>query len=181
MSRRAPVVALVVLLAGSGCLPVRRSAAEVAPSPTAATEWPAVHAQAMTDARESRHPVAEKALTDFATRFPGSPEAAEVPYWRALLKLDPANPAALREAISLLESYLATTPSGAHRTEATTFRGLGLALEQRNAALAAIPPAGAPRPEDKAREEDIQKLRDELAKANAELDRIRRRVSRPRP
>ena len=174
-------LALVALLAGSGCLPVRRTPAEETAAPSAAAVWPAVHAQAMTDARESRYAVAEKALTDFQSRFAGSPEAAEVPYWRALLKLDPANPAGLREAISLLESYLATAPAGTHRAEAMTLRGLGLALEQRNAALAALPPAGVPRPEDKARDDEIQKLRDELAKANAELDRIRRRVSRPRP
>jgi hypothetical protein len=151
------------------------------PTPTAAGEWPAVYVQAMTEARESRLPAAEKALMDFAQRFPGSPEAAEVPYWRALLKLDPANPAALRESLAMLESYLTSTPSGMHRTEAATLRRLGVALEQRNAALAAIPPAVVPRPDDKAREEEMQRLRDELAAANAELDRIRRRLARPRP
>jgi len=173
--------ALVVLLAGSGCLPVRRSPAEEAPAPSAAAEWPTVYAQAMTAAREARQPDAERSLTEFASRYPGSPEAAEVPYWRALLKLDPANPAALRESIVLLEAYLANTPSGTHVAEAATLRRLGLALEQRNAALAASPPAVGPRPEDKTRDDEIQKLRDELSKANAELDRVRRRVSRPRP
>jgi hypothetical protein len=135
----------------------------------------------MAEARESRHAAAEKALTDFAQRFPGSPEAAEVPYWRALLKLDPSSAAALREAVAMLDAYLASTPSGMHRTEATTLRRLCLALEQRNAAIAAVPPTVAPRPDDKTREEEIQKLKEELAAANAELDRIRRRVSRPRP
>jgi hypothetical protein len=172
--------ALAVLVGGSGCLPVRRTPDE-APLPTAATEWPAVYVQAMTDAREARHAAAEKALTDFAQRFPGSAEAAEVPYWRAVLKLDPANPTTIREATTLLEGYLANTPSGMHRTEATTLRRLALALEQRNAALAPAPSAVVPRPEDKAHEEEIQSLRDELAKANAELDRIRRRLARPRP
>ncbi|HEU4722854.1 MAG TPA: hypothetical protein VFS59_15955 [Gemmatimonadaceae bacterium] len=171
---------LAVLVAGSGCLPVRRSEAE-APVPTAASEWPAVYVQAMTDAREARLAAAEKSLTDFAQRFPGTAEAAEVPYWRALLKLDPANPTGMREAIALLDTYLASTPSGAHRTEATTLRRLVVALEQRSAAVAATTPAAAPRPEDKAREEEMQHLRDELAKANAELDRIRRRLARPRP
>jgi hypothetical protein len=73
------------------------------------------------------------------------------------------------------------TESGTHRTEAATLRRLALALEQRNAALAAIPPSVVPRPDANAREEEMQRLRDELAAANAELDRIRRRVSRPRP
>jgi hypothetical protein len=39
----------------------------------------------------------------------------------------------------------------------------------------------AVRPEDKARDEEITRLRDELSKANAELARIRRRLARPRP
>ena len=174
-------LALAVALAGPGCLPVRRPTPE-APQPTAASEWPAAYAQAMSEARESRLGTAERALTDFAQRFPGSPEAAEVPYWRALLKLDPGNPAALREAMTLLETYLNATPTGAHRTEAAALRRLGLTLEQRTAALAAIPPAATtPRPDDKARDEEVQQLRDELAKANAELDRIRRRLARPRP
>ena len=173
--------ALVLLLAGSGCLPARRLPSDDPPTPTAAGEWPAAYAQAMTEAGDSRPQTAEKALTDFAQRFPGSPEAAEVPYWRALLKLDPDNAASLREAVSLLEGYLANAPTGIHRTEAATLRRLGVALEQRNALLAAIPPAAVARPDDKAREEEMQRLRDELAAANAELDRIRRRLARPRP
>lgn len=172
---------MLVLLSSAGCLPVRGAQAADPGSPTAAAEWPAVHAQAMTAARDSGVSAAEKALTAFAQRFPGSVESAEVPYWRAVLKLDPANPAAVRESMALLEAYIANTPSGMHRTEASTLRRLGLALEQRNTAIAAIPAAEAPRPDDKAREEEMQRLRDELAKANAELDRIRRRLARPRP
>jgi hypothetical protein len=151
------------------------------PTPSAASEWPATYVKVMTEARESRLAAAEKALTDFAQRFPGSPEAAEVPYWRAVLTLDPANATSMRQSMAMLDTYLASAPSGMHRLEAATMRRLGLALEQRNAALAAIPPAVVPRPDDKAREEEVQKLRDELAAANAELDRIRRRLARPRP
>jgi len=178
---RPATFALALLVAGSGCLPVRPLPSEGNATPTAATEWQSVHSHAMTEARASRAAAAEKALADFAQRHPGSPEAAEVPYWRAVLKLDPANPAAIRESMAMLEAYLANAPSGMHRAEAETLHRLGLALEQRNAALAAIPPAVIPRPDDKARDEELQKLRDELAAANAELDRVRRRVSRPRP
>jgi hypothetical protein len=83
--------------------------------------------------------------------------------------------------MTLLESYLATASAGTHRVEAGAIRRLGLALEQRNAAIAVIPPAPTVRPEDKARDEELQRLRDDLAKANAELERIRRRLARPRP
>jgi hypothetical protein len=179
--RPAPVVlALVVLLGGSGCLPVRHQPGEEG-TPTAASEWPALYARVMTDATESRTAAADRALSEFAQRFPGTPEAAEVPYWRALLRLDPNSSAAIRESMTMLDAYLASAPTGAHRYEAGLFRRLGLAIEQRNAAIAAIPPAPAVRPEDKAHEEELQRLRDELAAANTELARIRRRVARPRP
>ena len=180
MRRPPPVaLALAVLLAGSGCQPAHSTPQPV--EPTAQSEWPAVYARVMADANESRTGDADRALTAFAQRYPGSPEAAEVTYWRALLKLDPANAAAVRESITMLESYLASAPAGAHRAEAGVLRRLGLALEQRNAALAAIPPAATARPDDKARDDEIARLRDELSKANAELDRIRRRLARPRP
>ena len=179
MRRLPPIaLALVVLLVGSGCLPTRNTPQPA--EPTAQSEWPAVYARAIADANESRPADADRELSAYAARFPGSAEASEVTYWRALLKLDPGNAAAIRESVTMLDAYLASTPAGTHRAEAAVQRRLAVALEQRNAALAAIPPAPAVRPEDKARDEEITRLRDELSKANAELDRIRRRLARPR-
>jgi hypothetical protein len=68
-----------------------RAATPPDPAPTAASEWPAAHAAALTEARESRLGLADRTLTDFAQRFPDSPEAAEVPYWRAVLPPDWTN------------------------------------------------------------------------------------------
>ena len=181
MRRPAPVaLALAVLFAASGCLPVRHQPSEEA-APSAEAEWPAVYTKAMADANGTNPAEADKALSEFAKRFPGSPEAAEVPYWRAVVKLDPNSSATVRESMTMLDSYLASAPAGTHRFEAGVFRRLGLAIEQRNAAIAAIPPTPVVRQDDKAREEELQKLREELAAANAELARVRRRVARPRP
>jgi hypothetical protein len=63
--------------------------------------------------------------------------------------------------MAMLDTYLASAPAGTHRFEAGVFRRLGLAIEQRNAAIAAIPPAPVVRQDDKAREEELQKLRDD--------------------
>jgi hypothetical protein len=180
--RRAARTALTaaLLVGGSACIPSSQPAPEPTPVPTAASEWPRTYSQATTNAREGRLPAADRALTDFAARFPGSPEAVEVPYWRAVLKLDPGNPTASHEALQLLDAYLADTSFRAHRTEATTFRRLQAALEQRTAALAAQVAAPPPHADDKARDEENQRLRDDLAKANAELTRIKRRLTRPR-
>jgi len=172
-------VAAALILGGAACVPSRNQPVAT-PAPTAASEWPRTFAQATTDARESRLPAADRALTDFAARFPASSEASEVPYWRAVLKLDPANPAASHEALLILDAYLADTTPRQHRTEATTLRRLQSALETRTAALAAVPPVPVVRPEDKAKDEELQRLRDDLAKANAELTRIKRRLTRPK-
>ena len=172
-------IAAALVLGGAACIP-SRSQPTAAPAPTAASEWPRAFGQAAADARESRLPAADRVLTDFAARFPGSPEASEVPYWRALLKLDPANPAASHEALLILDAYLADTTPRQHRTEAATLRRLQSALEARTAALAAIPPAPVVKPEDRAKDDEIQRLRDDLAKANAELARIKRRLARPK-
>jgi hypothetical protein len=177
---RAIRLALALLAATSAaCIPTR-SATTPDPTPTAASEWPTAYAAALVEARESRMGLADRMLTDFAQRFPDSPEAAEVPYWRAVYKVDPANGAATKEAAALLDSYLASAPNGLHRMEAIAFRRLITALEARTAALAAQALVPVPRPEDKAQQEEIVRLRDDLAKANAELTRIRRRLAQPR-
>ncbi|NUS34720.1 MAG: hypothetical protein HOQ17_16870, partial [Gemmatimonadaceae bacterium] len=47
----------------------------------------------------------------------------------------------------------------------------------------ATPPAtaAAPSPAPAANTEEVQRLKEELAKANAELERIRKRLSQPNP
>ncbi|MEO6528209.1 MAG: hypothetical protein ABIP93_16425 [Gemmatimonadaceae bacterium] len=167
-------------VAATSCLASQPSR-PASPIVTAASEWPQAHRQAMAEARQSRLGLADRVLTDFAQRFPESPEAAEVSYWRAVYKLDPANPSAMRDGMVLLENYLATAERGLHRVEAMTMRRLATALESRSAALAAQSLASVPKSEDRAREEELARLRDDLAKANAELSRIKRRLARPKP
>jgi hypothetical protein len=173
------LAAVLLTVAGAACVPYRH-AAPPPPVPTAASEWPSAYATAMSEAHESQLGLADRTLTDFAQRFPDSPEAAEVPYWRAVYKLDPANASATREAAALLDAYLAGAPAGLHRVEATAFRRLISALDTRTAALAAQAVVPVPRAEDKAQQEELVRLRDELSKANAELTRIRRRLAQPK-
>ena len=90
--------------------------------------------------------------------------------------------AAPREALALLDTYLSST-AGSHRTEAQTLRRVAAALETRAAAatVAAQLKPEPPKVEDKAKDEELQRVKDELAKANAELERIRRRLAQPKP
>jgi hypothetical protein len=164
----------------AACTPPRQVPESPAP-PSAASEWPDTYVATMAAARAGKLDSADHALTTFAQRFAGTAEAREVPYWRALLKLDSASAGGNREAVALLQGYLADSAAVLHRTEAATLLRLQQALDARTAAMAAPPPAAAVRADDKARDEEMQRLREDLARANAELERIKRRLARPKP
>jgi TolA-binding protein len=157
---------------------------QVAPVPAAQSEWSATLLQSRDEISAGRYAVAERLLAEFAARYPASPEATEATYWRALYKLDPANPAAApHDASLLLDSYLAAGPS-AHQTEAQVLRRIAAVLEARTLASTATTPVVAEKlrtTDEKAKDEELQRVKDELAKANAELERIRRRLAQPKP
>ena len=148
------------------------------PIPAGRTEWTPVLLQAAQEAGAGRYGPADKLLTDFAVRYPASAEATEAMYWRAIYKLDPANPAgSAREAGALLDGYIASGANG-HLTEVQALRRVATSLEPRVAAPAPVK-VDVVKPEDKARDEEIARLKDELSKATSELDRIKRRLALP--
>ena len=202
------IVRLVVpcVLAATASCAQLRAASSTPPRPL---QWQLAEAldQAEREALASRFDVADRLLADFASRHPGTHEGAEAGFWRAVFKLDAANPAASpRDAAGLLDGYLEAPATAQHRGSATALRRVAGALDARNAALVATPsmptspsgatstpatstsPGAAARTEtraeerrDERRDEEIQKLREELAKANAELERIRKRLAQPAP
>ena len=141
-------------------------------------------AQAAQEVAAGRYGVADKLLSDYGARYPSTSEAADVMYWRALYRLDPANlNSSPREAVQLLDGYIATN-NGTHKTEALTLRRLASAIEARAATAAnasTLSKVEPPKPEDKTKDEELQRVKDELAKANAELERIKRRLAQPKP
>lgn len=170
-------VALVVAVA-AGCSSGQAHLAD--PAPAGRAEWSSLLAQAMQESAAGRYAVADKLLADFTVRFPASAEAPDAMYWRAVYKLDPGNTTATaREAAVLLDGYLASG-AAAHRTEAQTLRRIAGVMDARAvAAPGASPRVEVVKVEDKVRDEEIQRLKDELAKTNAELDRIKRRLAQP--
>jgi len=118
-------------------------------------------------------------------------------YWSAISNLDPANKNGTLDAgIANLDAYLASPGNLKHAAEAQTLRSLArnsqqlarveAALQQAKASAA---PAGAsdskPQPDSKGRDEEmvkeVQRLKEELAKANEELERIKKRLATPKP
>jgi len=171
-------------------------------------EWPATIQAAKVAAREGRYADADSTLARFMANNPGSYEAREAAYWRALFLVDPANrQASPAEAARALNQYFADGSTADAYDEATVLRrvvqeadSLDRALAQARrliaeaqeaaeaepAAPATPAPAAQPARREVAREnrnlvEQVRRLRDELSKANQELERVRRRLSEQRP
>jgi hypothetical protein len=114
-------------------------------------------------------------------------------YWRAVHNLDPANRnRSLEAAITSLDAYLASTGRLEHVAEAVVLRNLARNAQQlgrMEALLQSARASAAERPrsdaDSKSRDDDmikeIQRLKDELAKANDELERIKKRLAAPKP
>lgn len=191
MSARTLALSLA-LLAGTACAPIRRG-------PTAAEltrrEWAQALADARVAAESGKHADADRVLATFASRHAGTPQATETLYWRGLYRLDAANRVhTATDALAMLDAYLAAQPADTllypFRHEAVILRRVAAATEQLGKALAtaqrqrdaAPPPPADPRPVDvAARDQEIQRLKDELAKTTEELTRIKNRLARPRP
>lgn len=177
---RSRIFAIAFTVAVSGCATSQPRLAE--PAPTSRSEWTPWLLQASQEASAGNYTVADKLLTEYGTRYPASPEAAEAMYWRALYKMDPANSAgAARDATVLLDGYLASG-TATHRAEALTLRRVATALEVQGRSTSPVAvKTEVVKVEDKTRDEEMARLREELSRANAELERIKRRLAQPKP
>ena len=173
--------AAALSLAG-GCAQLR--AANATPQPMEG-QLTATLRQADQEAVALRFGVADRLLADFAETHPGTPEAVETAFWRAVFKLDTANQSGTRrDAVALLDGYLNGPAVVAHRGAAQALRRA--ASVERTVVTVPAPstpaaPNAAPSARSDVSAEEVQRLRDELAKANAELERIRKRLSQPKP
>ncbi len=165
-------VRLIALAAVAGC--VRFQSPPPQPTVSSSSAWARVISAAHQDAATGRHDDAERVLRDFSAAYPGTAEAAESGYWRAVFLLDPANPrSSPRDALVLLGEYLDSEILQAHRPEALVLRRIaGTMTTTRDAAATRATTADA-------RDAEIRRLKDELEKTTAELDRIKKRLSPP--
>ena len=85
------------------------------------------------------------------------------------------------DAAVLLDGYLATGTT-THRLEAQTLRRIATALDAARSSATPIPAkTEIVKVDDKSRDEELARLREELSRANAELERIKRRLAQPKP
>jgi len=185
------VCAVLVLAVSSACITVR-SPSFLRPAPE--REWPSTLSTAEARVSEGRFAAADSVLAQFAARYASSPQAFESTYWRALFSMDPKNAhASIPAAVNYLDAYLTGLYPRQHRQEAFALRAIAgqidagrsaLALAQTRDATTAQPNAvriDVPKPavDPATNDAEIKRLKDELAKANAELERIRRRLAQP--
>jgi hypothetical protein len=177
------LTALAVLVVATACRhpsPPPPAVADV-PVPALPVEppWVATLASVRTAVDAGHYALADTILATFEQAQAGTSDASESAFWRAMLRADPRNPdftpAGARAA---LERYLASEDPQ-RRTEATIMLRLVTLSDSLRSALAAQRTAADAR--DRAREEELQKLRDDLQRTQAELDRIKRRLGAPKP
>lgn len=112
-------------------------------------------------------------------------------YWKAVLHLDALNQKGSNDsAIAYLDRYLSGDTTQTHRLEALVMRRLARdamelakvegALRQAKSTEPAKQGDATPR-RDEENVKEIQRLKEELAKANEELERIRKRLASPKP
>jgi hypothetical protein len=178
------ITAALAALTLSACATLPRSAPE-SPNPEA---WGALLTTTDSLANAGRHAAVDSTLVAFAQRHPGTRAAEEVLFWRALYKLDPRSSAATRaEGRALMDSYLASETTAWYRGQANVLRHLAreIVLAEQAAGQAAgdttvvisdTSPAGIA-----ARDRVIRTQRSEIARLNAELERIKRRLATPSP
>jgi hypothetical protein len=151
------------------------------PAPTLPVEPPWVSTRAAVQAAvdSGQFAMADSILTGFVQSEAGTADAGEAVFWRAMLRADPRNPAfSPASARAALEEYASS--ENPHRRNETTVMLRLLSLSDSLRASQANQ-RSAMELRDRARDEETQRLRDELARTQAELDRIKRRLGPPKP
>lgn len=193
--RTAIVIATAALLSGCG-----RAPSFLRPAPV--NEWRSTLGAARAAADSGKWATADRLLSVYESRYPGSNEARETLYWRGLFRLAPTNDTtAHRIAVPTLERYLAQ-PGGTYRTEARLLIEVArtqqalrqeaeskereiaqvrAALGRAQSASAAGASSGESAGPDRGLVNEVDRLKGELARANQELERIRRRLAGERP
>lgn len=150
------------------------------PPPQPISPWPGTLATALRLAEAGRYADAERVLLEFSVKHAGTEDGAESDYWRALLKLDPANKGVgVREQLALLDAYLGTGPSARRYGEALILRRIVETMDSTRALLATVRTSAEAR--EKAKDEEIRRLSELHDRTAAELERIKRRLVPVKP
>lgn len=162
-------------------------------------EWTRTRGETRRNVDAGNYHAVDRLLAEFARLHPETWEARETAFWRAAYMVDPANTlGSLEGGIAALDGYLASQPEGWYRNEAAILRRTAVASRGlvAGASRAWTPDTSVVVTEAKdstptprlSRDEEIAELRSQLARskselavANAELERIKKRLANPTP
>lgn len=164
------------------------------------SDWDRTRSETRRNVEAGNYRAADRLLAEFERVHPNTREARETSFWRAAYLVDPANPyGSLQGGIAGLDAYLANEPDGWYRNEASILRrtaisarGLAAGATRnwvRDTVIVVTRTTGpTPAASQRSRDEEIAELRSqlarsktELAEANAELERIKKRLANPSP
>ena len=172
-SRLRYLAVCIALTAGCSHKPV------AAPPPAPAVVFQSAIDNASKRVESGDYTGADRVLSDFVLSHKGTPEANEISFWRALYMVDPSNKnASVAEGLRAMNIYLANPASKKYRAQGEVIKRVGMLTQSLRAQQAATKVVGR----DTVyvtREDEIAGLKDQLAKANAELDRIKKRLANP--
>jgi hypothetical protein len=146
---------------------------------------------------------ADSLLAQFASAYPGTPQARESYYWRSVLQLQATNPTMGPAATAGMLSTYVSDQGAEHPVEARILRDAVLRVDSLSRTTAALSgkvqvsngevananarasdaksDAKAATADTKDQDAEIRRLRDELSKSKEELDRIKKRLAEPTP
>ena len=161
-----------------------------APAPTDSA-WTTTLDSAQRLAADSQFASADTLLTTFGQSAQGSIGAQEALFWRGVFLLEPANKSgSVHDAATAFEEYLAGAGPLPHRSEAIVLRRTSRLIDSltQSRSMDSVPSMNlvvSDSSRSSAREQDLAKtvklLQDSLNKTNAELDRIKKRLSTGKP
>ena len=142
-------------------------------------------------AADSQFASADTLLATFGQSSQGSFGAQEAVFWRGVFLLEPANKSgSMHDAATAFDSYLANPGQLPHRPEAIVLRRTAHLIDSltQSRSMDSVPAMNlvvSDSSRSSAREQEMAKtvklLQDSLNKTNAELDRIKKRLSTGKP
>lgn len=146
------------------------------PAPSIPAQWLATQTAVLAFVNENKAAQAESSLTQFSRENPRTPEGDRARWWRTLMRVDArANSGDATVALAQIDSLLADSVATEVRAEAILMRRNINAIDSLRRAEVRRRVQATQLATD--RLDELKVARDSMAKLNAEISRLKRRLS----
>lgn len=146
------------------------------PTPSVSAQWVATQTAVLQFVNDNKATQAESSLTQFSRENPRTPEGDRARWWRTLMRVDQrANSGDATVALAQIDSLLADSVATEVRAEATFMRRNINAIDSLRRAEVRRRVQATQLATD--RLDELKTARDSMAKLNAEISRLKRRLS----